>query len=416
MNHSGQHPATAVLHAGPAADPVDGATVPPIVSSTAYGYGTAEELENVFAGRAPGYVYSRLGNPTVSHFERRIAALEQGIGAVACASGMAAIAATVLALAGSGDEIISGNSVFGGTYSLFRQTLARYGIVTRFVEATDPAAYRAAITDRTKLIFVETIGNPKLDVPDLAAIAAVAAEHGVVLAVDNTVTTPFLLRPGEQGANLVIHSTSKFLNGHGTAIGGIVVDTGTFDWSHPRYAHLQPLRRRAGERVFLAYLRGQICRDLGCCLSPYHAFLTCIGIDTLGVRMERHCANALKLAQSLNGHPRVLDVRYPGLPTAADYATATRQFTAGYGALLTLRLEDKPACFRFLDGLHRIRCAANLGDTRTLAIHPASTFCRDLAEDERRSLGVTDGLVRISVGIEHGDDILEDLAQSLANL
>lgn len=416
MDTQAWHRETMLLHAAPAQESRDGGTVPPIALSSSFAYGTAEGLEAVFAGREPGYVYSRIANPTVAGFERRVAALEGGIGSVACASGMAAITAAVLGLAGAGDEIVSGNSIFGGTYSLFRQTLVRYGITTRFVEATDVDAYRRAITDRTKLIFVETVGNPKLDIPDIAAIAAVAREKGVVLGVDNTVATPFLFQPRTAGADLVIHSTSKFLNGHGNAIGGVITDSGSFDWSGPRYGHLAAHHKRAGQLAFLVYLRGQICRDLGGCLSPFNAFLMSTGMETLAVRLERHCANAARLAEFLAAHPRVRGVRYPGLPGHPGHAVARRQFTGGYGALLTLRLADKAECYRFINGLALARNLANLGDLRTLVIHPASTFCRDLSGDECRAMGVSDDLVRVSVGIEHADDIIADMEQSLAAL
>lgn len=407
------HTETQVIHGACAPDQETGAIAPTLVQGTAFAYRTAEDIEAVFAGREPGYVYSRIANPTVAQFERRIAALEGGVGSVACASGMAAITATVLGLAGAGDEVVAGNSLFGGTYSLFRQTLVRYGITTRFVEASDVEAYRRAISERTKLVFVEAIGNPKMDVPDIAAIAQVTRGNGVALAVDNTVATPFLFQPGTAGANLVIHSTSKFLNGHGTAIGGIVTDCGNFDWSSPRYGHLEALYKRVRKLAFLAYLRNPICRDLGGCLAPFNAFLTSIGLETLAVRMERHCANAARVAEFLAAHPRVREVRYPGLSGHADHDVARRQFTGGYGALLTLRLTDKAECFRFINGLKLARNLANLGDLRTLVIHPASTYCRDLSAEECRAVGVSDDLVRVSVGIEHADDILADMEQAL---
>jgi len=327
---------------------------------------------------------------------------------------MAAISAAVLALAGAGDEVVAGRSLFGGTYALFNHTLRRCGITPRFVEATDVAAYRAALTDRTKAIFVETIGNPRLDVPDLAALARLAREHGVALVVDNTAATPALVRPQALGAALVVHSASKFLNGHGTALGGAIVDCGTFDWSGPRYPHLRPYFERARQLALLAYLRHQIGRDLGGCLAPFNAFLLSLGLETLAVRMERHCANAAQVADFLAAHPRVQELRYPGRAAHPDHAVAQRQFAGRYGALLTLRLADQAACFRFIDRLRLAQNLAHIGDTRTLVIHPASTICRDLTPDERRSVGVSDELVRLSVGLEHAPDLLRDLAQALA--
>src|ERR1035437_87187 len=410
------HPETQLMHGGYEPEQITGATALPIFQSTSFAYKTAEELEAVFAGREAGYVYSRIGNPTPAGLERRLAVLEDGLGAVACASGMAAISAVALALAGQGDEIISGNSIFGGTYSLFANLLKRCGIRTVFVESTDIDAYRDALSDRTKLIFVETVGNPKLDVPDIAALANVAKEKNVVLAVDNTVTTPLLLQPKKLGADIVIHSTSKFINGHGNAIGGIVVDCGTFDWSTPRYSHLSAFYKRAGNMAFLAYLRNQVCRDLGCCLSPFNAFLMSIGIESLGVRMERHCANAMRVAGFLAEDRRGREVGHRGLGGHPNHAVAQRQFAGRYGALLTLKLESKQQCFTFINGLKRAQNLANLGDAKTLVIHPASTFCRDLTEAQCQAVGVSDELVRFSIGIEHVDDIIRDMEHSLAGL
>ena len=410
------HLETQLIHGGYSPDTETGATTVPISQSTSFAYNKAEDLERVFAGREAGYIYSRIDNPTLARFERKMTVLEDGLGAVSCSSGMAAITATILALAGTGDEIISGNSIFGGTYSLLDYTLPRYGITTRFVESTDIDAYRAAVTDRTRAIFVETIGNPKLDVPDIAAVATVAKENGIVLIVDNTVTTPLLLRPKSLGADVVIHSTSKYINGHGNAIGGIIIDTGSFDWSSPRYPHLGPFHSRVRNFAFLALLRNRIYRDIGCCCSPFTAFLMSIGVESLGVRMERHCSSALEIAEALADDTRVEEVRYPGLASHPNHATARHQFGDRYGALLTFQLGSKQRCFKFIDGLRHAQILANLGDAKTLVIHPASTFCRDADQDQRAAMGVTDDLVRLSIGLEHVDDIINDIDQSLARL
>ena len=414
VNKRSLHIETEVLHGAYAPEETTGATALPVFQSTSFAYKSAEELEAVFAGRDAGFVYSRINNPTLDRFERRMTALEDGLASVSCASGMAAISTTALALAGAGDEIVSGNSIFGGTYSLFAHTLARYGIETRFVETTDVEAYRGAITHRTKLIFVETVGNPKLDVPDIAAIAKVAKEHGIVLVVDNTVTTPVLCRPKALGADIVIHSTSKYINGHGNAIGGVIIDCGTFDWASARYPHLKPFHDRVRHFAFVASLRNRVHRDLGCCFSPFNAFLMSIGMESLAVRMERHCSNARGVAELLDGDKRVEKVCYPGMTAHTDHGVAGRQFAERYGALLTLRLGTKERCFSFINSLQRAQNLANLGDAKTLVIHPASTFCRDANEDERRAMGVTDDLVRFSIGIEHVDDILEDIDQALS--
>lgn len=416
MSSRDTHLYTKLIHGNGDDSHPSGATVAPIFQNTAFTYNTAEELEAVFAGRDAGYVYSRMGNPTLTQFERRVTALEDGLGSIACSSGMAAITSTVLALARSGDEVIAGNSIFGGTYSLLMNTLSRCGIQTRLVEATDIEAYKSAISDRTKLILVETMGNPKLDVPDIKAIAELATARGIVLAVDNTVTTPVLIQPGKLGANIVIHSTSKFINGHGNAIGGIIVDCGNFDWSNRRYDQVATLNKRAGNFAFLALLRNQICRDTGCCLSPFNAFLMSMGIESLGVRMERHCANAMRVATFLSLHAKVKEVRYPGLANHPDHEIAGKQFGGQYGALLTVKLHTKDNCFKFINKLKLAKNLANLGDTKTLVIHPASTFCREMSPEARQAVGVADDLARLSIGLEHADDIIADMAGALAEL
>ncbi len=407
------HIETELIHGGYSPDKEHGATAAPIFQSASFAYETAEDMESVFGGRAPGFVYSRINNPTLSQFEKRMTVLENGIAALTCASGMAAISATVLALAGTGDEIVSGKSIFGGTYSLFANTLVRYGIKTKFVDTTDAAAYQDAITDRTKLIFVETIGNPKIDVPNIKAIAEIAKNNGIVFVVDNTVATPVMLKPKSLGADIVIHSTSKYINGHGNAIGGIVVDCGTFNWSNPRYEHLEPFYKKVRQFAFMALLRNRIYRDLGFCMSPFNAFLMSIGIESLAVRMERHCSNAATIASALNNDNRIQNVRYPGLETHSDHATAKEQFNGLYGAIMTIELDDKKSCFNFMNNLKRVQILANIGDAKTLAIHPASTFCRDASESERTGMGVTDNLIRLSIGLEHVDDIIADIDQSL---
>ncbi len=407
---------TKVIHGAYKPDGETGATVAPLVMSTSFTHESAEDIEAVFNGRAPGYVYSRISNPTIMAWERRLTELEGGMATIACASGMAAISTSILALAGAGDEIVSGNSLFGGTYSLFAHTLARYGIKTVFVESTDVSAYAKAITDKTKVIFVETIGNPKMDVPDLAAIATLAKENGIVFVVDSTVTTPIMVRPKEFGADIVVHSSSKFINGHGNALGGAIVDCGTFDWSGDRYEHLHDYHAKAGSFAFMAALRNQYFRDIGACISPFNAFLTNMSVESLAVRMERHCDNALELAGRLDSDKRVEQVRYPGLAGHPGNKVAEAQFDGMYGAVLGFRLGSKERCFQFINGLNRVQNLANLGDAKTLVIHPASTICHDLSEAERQAVGVTDDLVRMSVGIENIEDIWEDVNNGLDSL
>jgi O-acetylhomoserine (thiol)-lyase len=410
------HIETQLLHAAAAPDANNGSTATPIYQSSAFAYESAEEMARVFEGTAPGYIYTRINNPTLSQFEQRMSALEGALGGISCSSGMAAITATVLAAAESGDEIISSISLFGGTYSLFRDTLKRMGIIVHFVDTTQPEAFRQAITDKTKLIFIETMGNPRLDIPDIQNIADIAHEHGIALAVDNTLTTPLLIRPADFGADIVIYSTSKYINGHGNSIGGIVLDTGKFDWTGPRYEHLSDLRGRLGKFAYLAFLRTKIYRDLGCCFSPFNAFLMTIGIESLAVRMDRHCSTAMSVARFIEQHHEIQEARYSGLESHEAHDLATSQFNGRYGALLTMRLGTAERAMAFLNALKQVKIVANLGDARTLAIHPASTFCREFSKEQQESLGVYEDLVRMSIGLEHPDDILADIDQALTSL
>jgi len=410
------HPDTLAIHGGFEADPQTGSTTTPIHQASAFAYETAEDLENVFAGRDAGYIYTRINNPTVTAFERRITALEGGIAALGCASGMAAINAMIMTICESGDEIVSGASIFGGTFYLFERTLKPFGVNAKFVPSTDLNAYRAAITDRTRMIFVEALGNPKLDTPRIASIAEIAKEYGIPLVVDSTAVTPALFQAGAHGANIVIHSTSKYLNGHGNAIGGAVVDCGTFDWAGPRTPRLHEPAKKFRHFAFSAQLRSQVHRDLGGCLAPMNAFLVGIGMDSLGVRMERHCSNALALARAFDADPRVAGVRYPGLTADPSHAVAKEQFGERYGGLLCIHLGDRERCYTFMNALERAQILANLGDAKTLVVHPASTICRDADAAQREAMGVTDDLVRIAVGIEHFDDILDDMNAALDTL
>lgn len=406
---------TQLIHGGREPGPA-GATTVPIVQSSAFAYATAEELEDVFRGRRAGQLYTRLGNPTTETLERRLALLDGGEAAIATASGMAAITTAVLTILRAGDEILSSSSIFGGTFSLFRDTLRNYGITARFVDPIDLPALSAAVNERTRLIFVETIGNPKLDVPDIAAISAIAKNAGVPLMVDATVTTPFLARGKDLGADLVIHSTSKFINGSGSVIGGVIIDLGRFDWKSDRYPHFAPFVKKYGKFAFTARARKLVHKDFGACAAPMNSFLLCSGLETLALRMERHCANAQRLAEFLDTHPKVRWVNYPGLTNSPFHAVAARQYGGRFGALLTLGLADKAAAFRFINGL-RLACnLANIGDAKTLVIHPASTICCDYTDAERATMGVNEELVRVSVGIEAGDDILADFAAALGQV
>ena len=403
---------TLLIHGGTTAGPA-GATTVPIVQSSSFAHETAEDLEDIFRGRQLGQVYTRINNPTTESLEKRLALLEDGIAAIATASGMAAITTAVLTIARSGDEILSSSSVFGGTFSLFRDTLANYGISVRFVNPTDLSAVREGVTAATRLIFVETIGNPKMDVPDIGQIAAVAREAGIPLLVDATVTTPWLARGKDLGADIVLHSTSKFINGTGSAIGGAIIDLGTFNWESPKFPHFDQFVKKYRNFAFTARARKLIHKDFGACAAPMNSFLLTEGIETLALRMERHCTNALKLAGYLDGHARVRWVNYPGLADSPFHGVATRQFGGRFGGILTFGLADRAAAFRVINSLTLARNLANIGDAKTLVIHPASTICCDYTPEVNALMGVTEEMVRVSVGIEAIDDIIEDFAGAL---
>ncbi len=403
---------TLLIHGGLEPGPA-GATTVPIVQSSAFAYDSADALEDVFRGRRPGQVYTRIGNPTTESLEKRLTLLEDGIAGIVTASGMAAISTAVLTILRSGDEILSSSSVFGGTFSLFRDTLSSYGIGVRFVDPTDLKAVREGVGERTRLLFVETIGNPKMDVPDIAALAEIAREAKIPLMLDATVTTPWMARGKDLGADLVVHSTSKFINGSGSAIGGAIIDLGRFDWGGEKYPHFAPFVKKFGRFAFTARARKLVHKDLGACAAPMNSFLLAEGIETLALRMERHCSSALRLASFLREHPKVRWVNYPGLPDSPFQDIASRQFGGRYGALLTFGLPDKEAAFRFINALRLARNLANIGDAKTLVIHPASTICCDYTPEEKALMGVTEELVRVSVGIEAPGDIVGDFAQAL---
>lgn len=406
---------TLLIHGGLEPGPA-GATTVPIVQSSSFAHATAEDLEDIFRGRQLGQVYTRVGNPTTESLEKRLAVLEGGQAAIATSSGMAAITTAVMTVVRAGDEILASSSLFGGTFSLFRDTLSSYGISTRFVDPTDPAAVAAGLNDKTRLIFVETIGNPKMDVPDIPSIAAVARQAGVPLMVDATVTTPYLARGADLGADIVVHSTSKFINGTGSTIGGAIIDMGSFNWQNAKYPHFDAYFKKYRGFAFTARLRKLIHKDFGACAAPLNSFLLSEGIETLALRMDRHCSNALTLAQFLADHDRVRWVNYPGLADSPSHGVAKKLYGGKFGGLLTFGLADKAAAFRFINGVSLARNLANIGDAKTLVIHPASTICADFGPEEKRLMGVGEEMVRVSVGIENITDIIEDFQVSLDNL
>jgi len=414
---------TLAVHAGQQPDPTTGARAVPIYQTTSYAFRNTEHAANLFALKETGNIYTRIMNPTQDVFEQRVAALEGGIGALATASGQAAITYAILNIAGAGDEIVSSSSLYGGTYNLFAHTLPKIGIKVHFVDGRDPENFRRAITPRTKALYAEIIGNPRLDVPDLEAIANIAHEHGIPFIVDNTLATPYLCRPLEHGADIVVHSATKFIGGHGTSIGGIIVDGGKFPWDNgnfpgltepdPSY-HGLSYTRDIGAAAYIVKARVQLLRDIGAALSPFNAFLFLQGLETLHLRMERHSENALRVAQYLSEHPLVEWVHYPGLEGHESYALAKKYLPKGQGAIVTFGIRGGlEAGKRFIDALQLFSNLANVGDAKSLVIHPASTTHQQLTPEQQQSTGVTPELVRLSVGIEHVEDIIADLEQAL---
>ena len=404
---------TVAVHGGFAGDNETGATAVPIWQTVSYAYKTAQELADIFGGKAPGYIYTRIANPTTAALEARLTQLEDGIGCIATSSGMAAIASVVMSLARAGDEIIAATGIFGGTVSLFENTLGRFDVKTTLVDVADTNNFENAINNKTKLIFIETIGNPRMDVPDIPAIAEIAHKANIPLVVDNTVTTPFLIRPVDFGADIVVHSTSKFINGHGTAIGGAIIDTGNYDWRKGAFDDIKKLSERVGQLAFLAYLRNVIYRDLGGCPAPMNSFLMLQGLETLPGRMVKHGENARKLAQFLKAQPKVSWVNYPGFTDSKFSDRVAKLFDGRGGGLLTFGLGDKKRAFRFIDSLKLAKNLANLGDAKTLVVHPASTIFHEFSPDEQKSMGVSDDMIRVSVGIEDFEDIKADFQQAI---
>jgi O-acetylhomoserine (thiol)-lyase len=363
------------------------------------------------------HIYMRLTNPTNRILEQKLAALEGGKGAVVTSSGMAAVANACLALLRAGDEFVTGNSLFMSTYLLFANVFKKYGITARLVESTDTNAIERAINSKTRLIFLETIGNPKMDIPDLALVAEIAHQHQLPLLVDNTLATPYLCRPLELGADVVIHSTTKYLSGHGDAVGGVIIDGGTFAWPQERFPDLQPFIDRKGPLAFLDKVWREHHINFGTTQSPFHAYLTMIGLDTLALRMERHLTNTMEVARFLKGRPKVRWVNYPGLDDHPSHATALKQFKGkGFSGMLAFGLKDQAACFRFIDSLRLIYHLANLGDCKSLVIHPYSSQYLSFDEPTRQKLSITPDMIRLSVGIEAAEDICEDLGQALDDL
>lgn len=414
---------TRALHAGGRPDATTGARAVPIYQSTSFVFEDTADAADLFALQKYGSIYSRISNPTTAAFEERMASLEGGIGAVATASGMAAEFMVATALAGAGDHLVASASVYGGTYTQFDVTLRRLGIETTFVDATDPSAFEAAIRPETKMLYTEIIANPSGAVADLEALAAVANRNGLPLVVDSTFATPYLCRPLDHGAHIVVHSATKFLGGHGTSIGGVIVDSGRFDWSSGRFPHMvEPVASYGGlrwwdnfgEYAFCTKVRAEQLRDMGASLSPFNAFLLLQGIETLAPRMEEHVANAQRVAEHLEAHRGVGWVKYAGLASSPSHDLAKRYLPLGPGAIFTFGVDGgRSAGATFIESLELVSHLANVGDAKSLVIHPASTTHQQLSDEELESGGVTPDMVRLSVGLEDIEDILWDLDQAL---
>lgn len=416
---------TLAVHAGQELDPTTLSRAVPLYQTTSYGFKDSEHAANLFALKEFGNIYTRIMNPTTDVFEKRIAALEGGAGALATSSGQAAITFSILNIAGAGDEIVSSSSLYGGTYNLFSNTLAKLGIKVHFVDSTDPENFRKAINDKTKAVFAETIGNPQGNVLDVEAVAAIAHENGIPLIVDNTFPSPYLLRPIEYGADIVVHSATKFIGGHGTSIGGVIVDSGKFDWTandkfpgltqpDPSY-HGVVYTEAVGPIAYIIKARVQLLRDIGASLSPFNSWLLLQGLETLHLRVERHSENALKVAKYLESHEAVEWVSYAGLPSHPSYELAKKYLPKGQGAILTFGIKGGAAAGqKVIENVKLFSHLANVGDSKSLIIHPASTTHQQLTEDEQLTAGVNPELLRLSIGTESIDDILYDLGQAIA--
>jgi len=416
---------TLALHAGQEPDPTTGSRAVPIYQTTSYNFKNTEHAANLFGLKEFGNIYTRLMNPTTDVFEKRIAALDGGVGALATASGQSAITIALLNIAQAGDEIISADNLYGGTYTLFHYTFKRLGIKVNFVPSNDLKAFEKAITPKTKAIYAESIGNPKLNVTDIEELSKIAHENGIPLIIDNTVS-PYLLRPIEHGADIVVYSATKFIGGHGTSIGGVIVDSGKFDWTKGKFPliadpdpsyhgvnfveALKPL----GNIAYIIKARVTLLRDLGSAVSPFNSFLFLQGLETLHLRMPRHCENALTVAKILEKHPQVNWVNYPGLESSPEIKKTKKYLAKGAGAIIGFGIKGgAEAGKKFINSLELISHLANVGDAKSLAIHPASTTHQQLSQAEQKSVGVTDDFIRLSVGIENVDDILDDIKQAL---
>ena len=417
---------TLALHAGQTPDPTTGARAVPIYQTTSYVFHDTEHAARLFGLQEFGNIYTRIMNPTTDVFEKRMAALEGGVGALGVASGSAAITLAVLNIAKTGQNFVSSETLYGGTYNLFAHTLKDLGIEARFVDASDPANFAKKIDDKTRFLFIESIGNPANDVVDFEAIARIAHDHGVPLMVDNTVTSPYLFRPFEHGADISVHSATKVIGGHGTSIGGVIVDSGKFDWNNGKFPeisgpnpsyhgmNLYEALKPMGNIAYIIKARVTLLRDMGPAISPFNSFLLLQGLETLHLRVPRHCENALEVAQFLEGHKHVAWVNYPGLKSHRDHISAMKYLPKGQGAILGFGPKGGyDAAVKFINSVKLASHLANILDAKTLVIHPASTTHQQLSPEEQKDAGVTPDFIRVSVGLEDVEDIIADIDQAL---
>lgn len=418
---------TLQLHAGQTVDPTTKSRAVPIYQTTSYVFEDAQEAEDLFGLKKTGNIYSRIGNPTVAVFEDRLAALEDGVGALATASGMAAITYAVLGLAHAGDHVVAATTLYGGTFNLLKETLPRYGITTTFVDVDNLEEVEAAIQDNTKLVFIETLGNPLINIPDIEKVADIAHAHKIPLVADNTFGTPYLINVFSHGVDISVHSATKFIGGHGTTIAGVIVDSGKFDWEasgkfsqfvdeDPSYHNIS-YTRDIGAAAFITALRVQILRDTGAALSPFNAFLLLQGLETLSLRIERHVENTKKIVDFLENHPKVEKVNYPSLLSSPYYALAQKYLPKGAGSIFTFHVKGgQDEARQVIDHLEIFSDLANVADAKSLVVHPATTTHQQLSEEDLLACGVTRNQIRISVGLENADDLIEDLRLALETI
>lgn len=418
---------TLQLHAGQTVDPTTKSRAVPIYQTTSYVFDNAQEGEDLFGLKKTGNIYTRIGNPTVAVFEDRIAALEKGVGALATASGMAAITYTVLGLAHAGDHVVAATTLYGGTFNLLKETLPRYGITTTFVDVDKLDEIESAIQDNTKLVFIETLGNPLINIPDIEKIADIAHAHKIPLVADNTFGTPYLINVFSHGVDISVHSATKFIGGHGTTIAGVIVDSGKFDWAasgkFPQFVDEDPsyhnisYTRDIGPAAFITALRVQLLRDTGAALSPFNAFLLLQGLETLSLRIERHVENTKKIVDFLEKHPKVEKVNYPSLPSSPYYELAQKYLPKGAGSIFTFHVKGgQDEARNVIDNLEIFSDLANVADAKSLVVHPATTTHQQLSDEDLLACGVTPNQIRISVGLENADDLIEDLRLALEKI